>query len=301
VRGIVAVACALLAAARADAQNRGVYPLGMSATNSGVTPASGFTYGNQLLIYGRDEAKGDDGETLPVGGLNTVVMDMNSFIWVSEAKLLGARYSAIATIPFAKNSLTSDIHGKISGGGGLADSYYLPLILGWGGERVSVRAMYGFLAPTGHFEAGADDNVGSGYWTHTLSTGQTFHLDERRTFALSAFEMYEFHTEQEGTGVHPGQNWDLDYSLMGTLPVQGDARFQLGVAGYAARQTTAKTGPDVTPEAEKERYAVNGLGVAATGAFPKRRASVALKYIKEFANRATYEGYSVQLAGTIGF
>ena len=33
----------------AKAQSRGVYPLGMSSTNSGVTPASGFTYSNQLL------------------------------------------------------------------------------------------------------------------------------------------------------------------------------------------------------------------------------------------------------------
>ena len=161
----------------AQAQNRGVYPLGMSATNSGVTPQAGFTYANQLLFYSRDRAKDDAGNTLPVTGENYVLMDMNTLAWVSKHTFFGgARFSAAATLPFARNSLTSDIRGEISGGGGFADSYYMPFILGWNGDRVSARAIYGFLAPTGRFVAGANDNVGSGYWTHALSSGQTFYF-----------------------------------------------------------------------------------------------------------------------------
>jgi hypothetical protein len=63
----------LIATRPARAQNRGVYPLGMSATNSGITPEPGFTYTNQLLFYARDQAKDNEGKTLPVTGLNTVV------------------------------------------------------------------------------------------------------------------------------------------------------------------------------------------------------------------------------------
>jgi hypothetical protein len=66
-----------------SAQNRGVYPLGMSATNSGVTPEPGFAYVNQLLIYTRDESKGPNGEVLGTGS-NSVVMDMNTLAWVSR-------------------------------------------------------------------------------------------------------------------------------------------------------------------------------------------------------------------------
>jgi hypothetical protein len=29
--------------------------------------------------------------------------------------------------------------------------------------------------------------------------------------------MYEFHTTQEGTGVHPGQTFDLDYSALASV------------------------------------------------------------------------------------
>src|SRR5215217_6023623 len=153
----------------AAAQNRGVYPLGMSATNSGATPAAGLTYTNLFILYARDESRGADGEVLATGG-NSVLMDMNTFAWASRKSILGgARYAASATLPFANNSLSSDASGAVSGGGGFADSYYQPLILGWEKPRVGFKAIYGFLAPTGRFAAGATDNVGSGYWTNVIA------------------------------------------------------------------------------------------------------------------------------------
>ena len=295
-------ACVAILTMRAQAQNRGVYPLGMSATNSGFTPGPGFTYVNQLLFYSRDHAKDDVGHTLPVTGENYVLMDMNTLAWVSTKTFLGgAKYSAAATLPFAKNSLTSDIQGKVSGGGGFADSYYLPFILGWNRERVAIRAIYGFLAPTGRFAPSATNNVGSGYWTHALSSGQTFYLNSSKRLVLSAFQMYEFHTTQEGTGLHPGETFDLDYSFLGSLPAPTDVQLQIGLVGYEQRQTTPKTGPNISAAASEERYAVNALGFAVTSGFPKHKASLGFKYFKEFSNRSTFQGYSMQLSGSISF
>lgn len=298
---LITAAYVSMAGTRARAQNRGLYPLGMSAINSGITPESGFSYSNQLLYYSRDEAKDNNGNTLPIAGLNYVLMDMNSFIWVSTNKILGARYSAIATLPFAKNDLTSDIHGNLSGSAGFADSFYMPFILGWSRERVAVRFIYGFLAPTGRFTANGNSNVGSGYWTHTISSGQTFYPTKGKTLALSAFEMYEFHTTQEGTGVHPGETFDLDYSALVSVIGTGKFRLQIGPVGYEARQTTAKTGPQVSVAESKDRYSINALGLAVNMVFPKRKASLNLKYFKEFADRSTFEGYSLQFTGTISF
>ena len=282
------------------AQNRGVYPLGMSATASGVTPEPGFTYANQLLFYSRDRATDDEGNTAATGA-NSVIMDMNTFTWVSNLSLFGARYSASATLPIARNSLTSDATGPISGGSGFADSYYLPLILGWSGKQSAVRVMYGFLAPTGRFVRDAGDNVGSGYWTHAFSAGQTFYLTDSRSLTLSVFEMYEVHTTQEDTDLHPGDTFDLDYSLMGAVLRRTNLRVQAGLAGYLARQTTAKTGPTVTSAASEERYGVNSLGFAVTVGLPRYKTNLGLKYFKEFANRSTYEGYSLQVQGAINF
>jgi hypothetical protein len=299
----VACLCSAGIPARADAQSRGVYPLGMTATGSGITPEPGFTYANQLLFYSRDESKADDGSTLPVSGQNAVIMDMNSFVWVSNRTVLGgARYSMVATVPVAKNQLVSDIHGQLSGGGGLADSYYLPLVLGWNKERASIRAMAGFLAPTGRFSPGASDNVGSGYWTPTLSSGQTVHLTRSQSITASAFELYEWHTTQEGTDTKPGGTINLDYSLVRSFAfAQGARRLQVGLAGYLQRQTTAKTGPTVTPEQSHERYAINAVGFVTNLVFPKQRFNAGVKFFEEFANRAAYQGYSFQVSGAISF
>ncbi len=229
-------------------------------------------------------------------------MDMNTLAWVSKRKFVGgANFSAAATLPFAKNSLTSDIQGKISGGGGFADSYYMPFILGWNRERVAIRAIYGFLAPTGRFVAGGNNNVGSGYWTNAVSSGQTFYLKENKRLVLSSFEMYEFHSVQEDTGTNPGETFDLDYSMMGSLLRTSSFQLQVGLVGYEPRQTTATTGPGISQAASMDRYAVNSLGFAVNSAFPKHKAAVGLKYFKEFADRSTFQGYSVQFSGSISF
>jgi len=71
------------------AQNRGVYPLGMSAINSGVMPESTFTYSNQFLLYTRDQAKDKEGQTLPVTGNHSVILDMNTITWVEPGENSG--------------------------------------------------------------------------------------------------------------------------------------------------------------------------------------------------------------------
>jgi len=285
------------------AQVRGVYPLGMSSTNSGVTPESGMSYVNQFLFYSRDEAKGPNGEVLATGQ-NSVMMDMNSVVWVSKWKvdiLGGPVFSMSATIPIANNSLTSDTEGGISGGGGLADSYYQPFILGWRAKRADLRAVYGFLAPSGRFNVGSSNNVGSGYWTKAFSSGKTFYLTENRTTAISAFKMYEIHTTQQSTQIHPGDTLNLDYSLTHVLPLQRDLNLQLGLVGYEQWQLTNKTGPGVTPAQSSAHYRVNALGFAASLILPSRKVSVGIKYFKEFDDRSTFQGYSFQITGGIKF
>jgi len=275
----------------------------MSATNSGVTPEPGFTYSSVFIFFSRDQLRGSQGE-IQATGQNSVMMLMNSFVWVSEKQmgaLGGARFSSSATLPIANNSLSSDIKGALSGGGGFADSYYQPFILGWQKKWVDIRAVYGFLAPTGRFDAAANNNVGSGYWTHVASAGETFYLTADKGAAVSVFQMYEFHGTQQGTQIHPGQNLDLDYSITKVFAVRNDLRLQLGLAGYGQWQTTDKSGPTITPTDAAAHYRVNALGFASNVMLPGRRASVGAKYFKEFSNRSTFQGYSLQISGTISF
>jgi len=228
-------------------------------------------------------------------------MDMNSFVWVTKRQILGAKFSMSATLPFANNSLESDVDGHVSGGGGFADSYYQPFILGWETNRIAIRAIYGFLAPTGKFESDANDNVGSGYWTHVGASGQTLYLTADHATAFSAFQMYEFHTTQEGTNIHPGQTFDLDYSLTHTFSIRSNVRLQAGLVGYSSYQTTDKTGPTVAPEQQKVHYRVSSLGFTSNVVLPDQKLNLGFKYFSELSGRATFQGYSVQVSGSIRF
>ena len=285
----------------AEAQIRGVYPTGMNATNAGITPDSGLTYSNLFIFNARDESKGPDGEVVATGS-NAVMIDLNTFVWVSRRQAFGgARLSAAASFLVSNNSLASDTQGPLSAGGGFADFYLQPFILGWQKPRVGIRAAYGVLMPTGRFTAGASDNVGSGYWTHAPNAGVTVFLTKSKSTALSAFHMYEFHTAQEGTEIHPGDTVNFDYSLTRTFTIQEDTQLQLGLIGYGQWQTTDKTGPAISPAHAAERYAVNALGFASNVALPARKVSLGLKYFKEFSNRSTYQGYSLQISGAVTF
>jgi hypothetical protein len=287
----------------AHAQNRGVYPLGLSAINSGVSAAPGLTYNNSFLFYARDEQKGGDGEVVATGQ-QSVLLDMNTVLWASDqpiAALGDARFSSAVTIPIANNSLSSSAQGAISGGGGLGDLYFQPVILGWHTERADLRGIVGVLAPTGKFNAGATDNVGNGYWTPVIAAGQTFYLSADKATTISLFEMYEFHTTQSGTQIRPGETFDLDYSVMRAFPFYAESRLQVGVIGYGASQTTAKTGPGITPAQEAQRYRVNALGVGMNLLLPARRVTLTLKYFDEFSNQWTYQGYSLQISAGVVF
>jgi len=285
----------------AEAQVRGVYPTGMNATNAGLTPESGLTYSNLFIFNARDESKGPDGEIVATG-TNAVMLDLNTFVWVGGRTLAGgARFSATATLIVSNSSLASDTKGQLSAGGGFGDFYLQPFILGWQTDRVGIRVVYGVLMPTGRFNAGASDNVGSGYWSNAPSAGVTVFLTADRRTTLSAFHMYEFHTVQDGTDIHPGQTANIEYSITRAVPINAQTQLQLGVIGYGQWQTTDKTGPSITPAQGSAHYAVNALGFASNVSMPARKVSLGVKYFKEFSNTSTFQGSTLQISGAVTF
>ena len=184
----------------------------MNVMNGGVAPAPGFAYSNLFIANSRDARVGADGETLATGQ-QSILLDLNTLAWGSNGNVVGeARLGATATVILSKNSLTSDVEGSLGGGSGLGDLFIQPVVLGWTKGQVDIRTAYGIVAPTGYFAAGADDNVGSGYWTHALSAGVTGHVAGTRSGSLSAFVMYELHEKQETTDVRPGDTLTLDAS-----------------------------------------------------------------------------------------
>ena len=127
---------------------------------------SGFSYSNQSLIYSRDKSKGPNGEVLATGS-NSVVMDMNTLAWVSGKKILGgAKFSMTATIPFQK---LPDFRFHRSGQRRRRVSRFVLSTIHSGlGEKGRVSCCLRFPGSDRQLQAGANNNVGSGYWTHAL-------------------------------------------------------------------------------------------------------------------------------------
>lgn len=104
------------------------------------------------------------------------------------------------------------------------------------------------------------------------------------------------------TGTHPGDTFDLDYSVARTFAfTNGHTQLQIGMVGYEQRQTTAKTGSAISPTQSKERYVVNAIGFVSGVTFPRRKINAGAKFFEEFANRATFQGFSLQVSGGVSF
>jgi hypothetical protein len=101
--------------------------------------------------------------------------------------------------------------------------------------------------------------------------------------------------------VHPGQTFDIDYSVTQLLPLTHDKKtlLQFGLVGYGQYQTT-----DTRRSIEllqDTRYKVNALGATAGVVLPERKVSLNVKYLKEFSNQATVEGHSLQISAGVTF
>ena len=280
---------------------RGAYTPGFHATNSGIMPEPGLTYANFFMDYSFDQFIPASG-TIAQQRNAAVFIDINLFEWVTKKKILGANYALVALLPFSDSSISSPTLGAIGGGGGFSDSFYQPLTLGWHFKRADIQAAYGFFAPTGRFTAGASDNIGTGHWTHSPKAGETFYLTKNKATSVSAYQLYEFHTTQQGTNIHAGQTFNLDYSLMQILPLrkEGQTLLQFGLVGYGQWQISNNSGPGVNP-ALPAHYRVNAIGGAANIILPARKSSVGFKLFKEFSNSSTVQGYSLQIVGSITF
>jgi hypothetical protein len=283
----------VLATVQADAQVRGLYPPGMTATNSGVLPEAGLTYTNLFQLYSFDKLKGPERRTITDDLSSDVFIDQNLFTYVTTQTWLGGEIAFIVSLPFANTSHTL-ADQPLGGGGGFAQSFFAP-VFGWTSDRSEIIAGYGLLADTG--------DASAGYWGNSLLVGDTFYLTSNKALAFSSYQIYEFHTEKDSTDVTPGQSLSVDYSLTMTVPVQEEMKslIQFGFAGYGQWQTTDNGGPGATPVTRRVRYGVNAAGVAFNVILPPKGVTLMFRYFNEYRATSTVEGDNVQISVSVTF
>ena len=190
--------------------------------------------------YGGDTLRDKDGNAIAIDPGRSGSLDVNGYgigFWhVTGKTLLGGNYSYMIAPAWTDNKFEAPILGlteKVDTG--FTDLYVQPINLGWHRDRADYNAGISIYAPTGSYEAGADDNLGLGMWTLELFGGATYYFDQAKTWHVSTLAAYEIHSEKEGTDIRVGDMLTLEGGI-GKSFLEGAA--SVGLAHYAQWKIT---------------------------------------------------------------
>jgi hypothetical protein len=108
-------------------------------------------------------------------------------------------------------------------------------------RRFNLTTVYSFVAPTGRYETGADDNLGLGFWTHQFQGFGYFYPFEHQATALMAGLTYELNSGIKDVDVTPGNRLSLEYGLSQYFTPW----LEVGIGGAHNWQITDDSGSDV--------------------------------------------------------
>jgi hypothetical protein len=290
----------------------GHYAPALPAIRDFILPDPGVYYIQYNLYYTSDTLKdknGDSVDSISVGPLKyKVETDVESFMIVPTAvyssgyKILGGRYAALLSQPFGNTSFQAALESDtLPGFGldvdesswGLGDTYIRPLWLGWSLGRFDLGASYGIYLPTGKWDAGDDDNVGLGMWTHEFMANVAYYPDEQKGTALTLAGVYEIHHKKDGVDITPGSHLSLNAGISQYLPMGPEWLAELGLSGVAQWQVTKDSGSEARNKDVKDRVYMVGPQVGF--AYLPWGAQLTLRWLHEFGAKDRFEGDFVSL------
>jgi hypothetical protein len=189
------------------------------------------------------------------------------FIWVSDWKVLGAKYAAYIAPSFANASVGAAL-ATASGRGisrendsqfGVGDLFVQPLWLGWSLTNWDFALGYGFYAPIGRYntetvtlpvvgpiKVESADNIGLGFWEQQIQGAVSLYPWADKRMAVSGVLTYGIPQSKEGFDLTPGQNLTLNWGISQYLPLKKDGTLllEIGPAGYSSWQITDDSGSD---------------------------------------------------------
>lgn len=176
-----------------------------------------------------------------------------AIFWAANKKIFGARYMA-GVVPvyfWADASILTEAKGGVNDTAfmssetaklnGFSDMYVAPVTLSWALNQFDLTVSYGFTAPTGRYETGADDNIGLGFWTHQLQGFGYWYPVEDQSTALMLGATYEITTKVKDTDFNPGNRFTLEWGISQYL----SDRLEVAIQGGHNWQVSEDTGEDI--------------------------------------------------------
>lgn len=219
-----------------------------------------------------------------------------AFYWGSINEILGG---ATFVAGIAPNYFWADVNAQFSHGGGLIDSSFTinesakldgfgdlfvsPFGLSYGWTHADLNVNYGFTAPTGRFDAEADDNIGLGFWTHQFQSIGYYYPKEDQSTALMLGLTYELNTKIKGEDFNPGNRMSLEYGVSQYFT----ERLEVGVMGGNNWQISDDKGEDVGFNATIHDR-ISTLSFSAAYWAVQGRLYVSAKYMFDYAARQRF-------------
>ena len=281
----------------------------MAKMSPGLTMLSYNYYGSSNTFSDRD---GNKHEQIVLDTINTTLnievstfATVPAFYWGSNFTILGGATYCVGVVPSyywananvvartgggnMDTTFTNRADTKLSGFG---DLFVAPLGLSWGWKHFDATFYYGFTAPIGRYETGADDNIGLGFWTHQFQGFGYWYPKESQATAFMLGLTYELNTKIKGEDFNPGDRFSLEYGFSQYL----SERFELSIMGGNNWQITDDQGEDVFWDpAYHDRKGTVGI----SGAYwaVKGRLYVAVKYMFDYGARQRFltPGFMVNL------
>jgi hypothetical protein len=167
-----------------------------------------------------------------LGGAQWMIGVVPSYVWADASFITEQRGGVQDSV------LNQSGAAKLSGFG---DLYVAPLGLTWGWDHLDLTFYYGFTAPTGRYETGADDNMGLGFWTHQPQLFTYYYPNVDQSTALMLGLTYELNGKVKGEDFNPGNRFSLEWGI--SQYVSG--RLELGVMGGHNWQVSDDKGDEV--------------------------------------------------------
>jgi hypothetical protein len=261
---------------------------GMWGLRSGTLLPPGAYLGPLYYRYSPNKIIDKDGNSIDRARIQQRMTGLFG-MYSSPRPVVGAHWAMWAAVPWANFAIeTPNIDRGTSWG--FSDVYVQPIDLGWSFSRADLITGFGFYAPSGRFEPGANDNTGLGMWSYAFNLGTTVYADSAKHWNAATLATFQTNSHVRGTDRRAGN----------VLTLQGGAGYAFlqnaavaGLSYYAQWKVSDDRNFLITriPRFDaRDRY--YGLGPELTTPLPFRQVPMVLtlRYFFETGNRVATQG-----------
>ncbi|MDR2573199.1 MAG: transporter [Desulfovibrio sp.] len=281
--------CCLLFAGTDAFAGGGHYGIGGEGYQMAVTPREGSIYKMYNVWYEANAVKNKSGGNVRGDTYVAQYVNFERIVLRTPVELFGADWFFNAALPFTYTKMSKDLAGRSNERSIFAiGDPAVSAILAWHGEQW--QANFEALA---YFPIGAYDEErawlpGKGFFSLVPTVSFAYYFDEAKTINFSAIARYEYNTYNPYTGVRPGSNISLEYSLGKTF----ENGIDLAITGANSRQVSEDVGSRRYLEGRYDDLrSINMIGPEIGYTFKDLGVNVNLRVLFEYENRHAPQGY----------